>query len=113
MKLRVEPRGRPLSPFVEGGFGLFRLTAPGVAGLPDFYRRRMAANDAGLVSQSFTDPLLQAGCGLNVFASRHLAVQPVIEVLAVRGGGRTYAFAAASARVAWHFEDHPVTFGRR
>jgi hypothetical protein len=99
-----------VSPFVEGGFGLFHFSPKQAGSLPDFYRRRVAAR-GGLV-KPFTDPMFHVGGGVNLFTSRRLAVQPAIEAMVVTRDGHAYTLAAVSLRVAYHFEDHPVTLAR-
>lgn len=99
-----------VSPFVEGGFGLFRFSQRNVDALPPFYRRRVASGATSV--EPFTDPMFQVGGGINVFLSRKFAVQPALEAMIVTRGGHAYVVTAASVRLAYHFEDHPVTLGR-
>jgi hypothetical protein len=69
--------------------------------------------DNGAVSVApFTDPMFQVGGGINVFMSRKVALQPAVEAMIVTRDGHALTMAAVSLRVAYHFEDHPVTPSR-
>ena len=107
LKVRAGLTRSGVSPFVEGGVGLYRLSTKADADVPAFYRRRLSAQ--ALPSQVFTDPVFHLGAGVNVFTSRHLSVQPAAELLLVTRAGSTCTLGAFSVRLAWHFEDHPVT----
>jgi hypothetical protein len=109
LKVRAGLTRTGVSPFVEGGVGLYRLTTDTSGEMPEFYHRRMASQGASLSQRSFTDPVFHIGAGVNVFTSRHLSLQPAAEVLLVTRDGHTYTLAAFSLRLAYHFEDHPVT----
>lgn len=110
IKVRAGLARTGVSPFVEGGFGLFRFSPQQAASLPGFYRRRLDAS-GGLV-KPFTDPMFHIGGGVNLFTSRRLAVQPAVEAMVVTRDGHAYTVAAVSLRMAYHFEDHPVTLSR-
>jgi hypothetical protein len=77
--------------------------------MPGFYQRRTLDNGR---LDSFTDPVFHVGAGLNIFTSRHLALQPAIEALIVTSDSHAYTIAAFSLRLGYHFEDHPVTLSR-
>jgi hypothetical protein len=62
-----------------------------------------------MMSHSFTDPTFAFGAGLNIIATRHVAIRPAIEVTTVFRNRNTFAMTAGVVRVAYHFEDHPVT----
>jgi len=109
LKLRAGLTRTGVSPFVEGGIGLYRVTHTASAVMPEFYRRRMLGQGPSQMQQSFTDPVFHAGAGLNVFVSRHLSVQPAAELLLVTRDAHAYRLSAFSLRFAYHFEDHPVT----
>lgn len=109
LKVRAGLTRTGVSPFVEGGVGLYRVTYAASDVMPGFYRRRMPSQGASLMPRSFTDPVFHVGAGLNAFTSRHLSVQPAAEVLLVTRGGHAHTLAAFSLRFAYHFEDHPVT----
>lgn len=112
LKARFGLRRQGTSPFVEGGFGLYRMTCDTSADVPDFYRRRMVSDTAIIAEQTFTDPVFHLGGGINIFVSRHFSLQPAVEALIVTDDGRAYTLGAASFRIVYHFEDHPVTPSR-
>lgn len=109
LKVRAGLTRGGVSPFVEGGVGLYRVTSRTSAPMPGFYQRRLASQGAGLTRQVFTDPVFQVGAGVNVFASRHLSLQPAVEALVVTRDAHAYTLTVFSLRLAYHFEDHPVT----
>ena len=86
-KLQVRVRSvRPVVPFVEAGFGLYRAWFdPDSAAIPEFYQQRITATD-----RSVTDPAFVFGGGVNLFASRRISIRPEIETMLVRGGGQNY-----------------------
>lgn len=108
MKVRAGLTRSGVSPFVEGGVGLYRISRRADA-MPEFYRRRLTEPASTLGRASFTDPVFQVGAGLNVFASRHISLQPAVEALIVTRDSHAYTMTAFSLRLAYHFEDHPVT----
>lgn len=112
LKVRGHWRQQGTSPFVEAGFGLYRLSVNPGADLPGFYARRMSANGAGLATRAFTDPVLHLGAGLTFAPSRHLALQPAFETMLVTRDSRTHTLLLFSLRMAWRFEDRPVTPAR-
>jgi hypothetical protein len=98
-------------PFAEGGVGLYRASFErGSEAAPDFYRARMTTSGP-LVPQehTFTDPAIVVGGGVNLFVSRHIALRPDVETMIVRHGGSSHTLTAFALRLAYHFEDHPVT----
>lgn len=109
LKVRAGLTRSGVSPFVEGGVGLYRAEYAPADAMPAFYRRRLGDQHSSPMLQVFTDPVFHAGAGLNVFTSRHLSLQPAAEVLVVTRGGHAYTLCALSVRLAYHFEDHPVT----
>ncbi len=113
LKLRGYWRREGTSPFAEAGFGLYRLSVKPGADLPDFYRRRMESNPGGLATRAFTDPVFHLGAGLSFAASRHLSLQPAFETLLVTRSSRLHTLVSFSLRMAWRFEDRPVTPDRR
>lgn len=44
--------------------------------------------------------------------SRHIALQPAVEAIIVTADSQSYTLTAFTVRVAYHFEDHPVTGSR-
>lgn len=99
------------NPYVEGGIGLCRSTFDaGQANVPTFYQRRMVAPPgASMMNHTFTDPTFAFGAGLNILATRHVAVRPAVEVTMVFRNRDAFAMTAGVVRVAYHFENHPVT----
>jgi hypothetical protein len=63
--------------------------------------------------QTFTDPALVLGGGVNVFFNRHIAVRPDLEAMVVMRDSHRYVVTTAAIHLAFHFEDHPVTPARR
>jgi Outer membrane protein beta-barrel domain len=99
------------NPYVEGGFGLCRSSFDsGDLNVPEFYRRRMAQDPAiSIMSHTFTDPTFAFGGGLNIIATRHIAIRPAVEFTTVFRNSDTFTMTAGVVRVAYHFENHPVT----
>lgn len=111
LSVKAGARRAGVSPFVEAGFGLLRVSGTR-SDLPAFYQRRLS--DASALSRiTFTDPAWHVGGGVSVFVSRRLAVQPAIDVLLVRGDGEGTAVGVFAVRAVYHFEDHEVTPSRR
>lgn len=116
--LKVQARlahARGMSPFVEAGIGLYQASFDaGQADVPEFYMKRMTAEPGGSVmSHSFTDPTIVFGGGFNVLATRHFALRPTLEVTMVVRNSDSYTATAGILRLAYFFEDHPVTPTRR
>jgi hypothetical protein len=109
VKVRAGLKRAGVSPFAEAGVGLYHVSTNGSDAMPEFYRRRMTTDSGGMTTQSFTDPSFHVGAGVNVFVSRHVALQPAAEMLVVARDSQTFTVAAFACRVAYHFEDHPVT----
>jgi Outer membrane protein beta-barrel domain len=98
---------RRSAPFIEGGFGMFITTIdPARATVPEFYRNRMADETR---RRKFTDPAFFTGAGWTVVVSRHISLQPALEWTIVTDSGHGYTLTTATLRIAYHFEDHPVT----
>jgi hypothetical protein len=109
VKVRAGFRQTGVSPFVEGGFGLYRVsTTNGPDAMPPFYAHRMMATGGTMRTQSFTDPAFHLGAGINVFASRHIALQPAVEAMIVPADSQTYTVTMITMRLTYHFEDHRV-----
>jgi hypothetical protein len=101
---------RPVVPFVEGGIGLYRASFDSSRGtLPGFYQGRMVATGSKVNRMTFTDPSFILGGGVNLFATRHLAIRPEVEAKIVRRNSQTYVVTAVSVHLAYHFDDHPIT----
>jgi hypothetical protein len=95
-----------VGPFVEAGFGFYRSSFDARQDtMPSFYRDRMTAGSGAV----FTDPAFVLGGGVNLFAARHVAVRPQVDVFIVARDSQSYAVYTASVQVAYHFENHPIT----
>lgn len=105
-------RSERAAPFLSAGVGMYRATYTREAReVPTFHRRRMMP---GLTEgQTFTDPALVLGGGVNVFFNRHIAVRPDLEAMVVMRDSHRYVVTTAAIHLAFHFEDHPVTPARR
>ena len=114
LKVRAGLRQAGVSPFVEGGIGLYHVsTTAGPETMPAFYGNRMvSATNGTTVTQSFTDPSFHIGAGINVFMSRRISLQPAVEAMIVTADSQSYTLTLATIRLAYHFEDHPVTRSR-
>lgn len=99
------------NPYLEGGIGLCRSSFDaGDMNVPEFYRKRMVENPgASMLSQTFTDPTFAFGGGLNIVATRHIAIRPGVEFTTVFRNHDTFTMMAGVVRLAYHFENHPVT----
>jgi len=101
---------RPLVPFLTGGVGVYHASFDRLdRTMPGFYRRRMMAMADMGSAVSFTDPSLVGGGGVNVFVSRHWTLRPEIVAVAVLRNSRSLVVTSGAVRLAYHFEDHPVT----
>jgi hypothetical protein len=106
VKLQARLRtARPVIPFVEGGFGMYRAWFdPGSTVIPEFYQDRITATD-----RTVTDPAFVFGGGVSLFASRRISIRPEAETMLVRSGGQNYFVTTFAARFVYHFEDRPIT----
>lgn len=101
---------RPVVPFLEGGIGLYRASFDSSLGtLPGFYQGRTTGNGTNVTRMAFTDPSFILGGGVNLFATRHIAIRPDVEAKIVRRNSQNYVVTAVSVHMAYHFEDHPIT----
>ena len=99
---------RMATPFVEGGFGLYRAFYDLARGrAPAFYRDRADPGNAAGTTVSFADPMMIVGAGVNIFTTPHFAVRPQVEAFIVASGGRRYVATAVTVRVAYNLENHP------
>jgi hypothetical protein len=97
-------------PFVRGGIGLYRMSFDTPRNdVPEFYRRRLGGDPTRAVRRSFTDPSFVFGAGVNLYATRQIAIAPEIVATVVRGGGRSQVVTSVTLGVAYHIEDHPIT----
>ena len=99
------------APFVEAGIGAYYASIDEMsADVPAFYRARMSDRVSPIpVRRTFTDPTVVFGGGVSVRASRNVAIRPAIELTVVVRNSDTHVITAAVLRLAYHFEDHPVT----
>ena len=111
LKLRARLFGhRKLDPFVQAGAGLYRTTfGERETAVPDFYRRRIAAQLPGNVGRTFTDPTIVGGGGVNVFINRRVAIRPDVEAAVAIYHRRAHVVTTVGLHIVYHFEDHPVT----
>jgi hypothetical protein len=102
---------RPFVPFLAGGVGLYHASFDRFdATIPGFYHRRMAGMTFAQGRRvSFTDPSLAGGGGVNVYLSRHWALRPEVLATLVLRESRRFVVTTGAIRLAYHFEDHPVT----
>jgi hypothetical protein len=102
-------RPRPCVPFFKAGVGLYRASFASVDDMPAFYSRRADDTASAAPRRIFTDPTIVVGSGVNIFASRHVALRPEVAFAFVLGGGHAYTVPTVTFHVAYHFESHPVT----
>lgn len=103
-------RSRRLSPFVEGGFGMYLATFDPhrATTIPAFYADRMS----GIQKETFTDPAFFMGAGLDLFRTSHVTIRPVIGAIVAVSGSHAHTVGTFTIRAEYHFEDHPVTLSR-
>lgn len=100
--------GRRLVPFAAAGLGLHRARFDATAtDIPDFYRSRLTSS--ALRHQTFTDFAVSLGGGIDVYLTRHLALQPEVTVLLATTRSDARAVTVYGAKLAYHFENHPTT----
>lgn len=100
---------RPLAPFVSAGVGMHRASFDaGAERMPEFYRRRLAANGSSLRGETFEDFMATFGGGVDVYISTHLAVRPEIAVGLITTRSDVRAMPVYGVQVTYHFETHPV-----
>jgi hypothetical protein len=101
---------RPLLPFLTGGVGLYHASFNRLDNaMPRFYRRRMMRMADMGSTVTFTDPSVVGGGGVNLFVSRHWTIRPEIVATAVLRNSHGFVVTTGAVRLAYHFEDHPVT----
>ena len=102
---------RPLVPFLAAGMGVYHASFNAIgANMPSFYRRRLPdlAFAAGQ-TMAFTDPSLVGGGGIEMFLSRHWTIRPEVMTNVVMRDSRRFVATTGVVRLAYHFEDHPIT----
>jgi hypothetical protein len=93
-------------PFVSGGLGMYRATIdPTSSEVADFYRRRITAGSPRPVFQDF---LVAFGGGADVFATRHIAIRPDVQLLAVIADGDRRWIPVYAVNLVYHFESHAI-----
>jgi hypothetical protein len=97
----------PLSPFIEGGFGLYlaEFDPNRVDTIPAFYGDRLS----GPGTQTFTDPAFFAGGGFDIYRNRSFAIRPSLGVVIAVDSSRSHTIGTFTIRAEYHFEEHPVT----
>lgn len=96
-------------PFVKAGGGVYRMWLDTVVSpIPDFYAQRIVPRSVG-TSAAFTDGMVVVAGGLNAWLTTRLALRPEVEAKLVFGGGNTYTVTTVGLRLAFYFEEHPVT----
>ena len=101
----------PFVPFLAGGVGLYHASFNRFdSTMPRFYHRRMTGLESALgQTVTFTDPSLAGGGGINVYVSRHWALRPEVLATLVLRDSRSFVVTMGAVRLAYHFDDHPVT----
>lgn len=95
------------SPFVRAGMGMHMASfSAGQSEMPEFFRRRLRAPGA---QQTFRDPAVVVGAGIDVRASRRFAIRPEIESMIVWRGGHRYVVTSASMQFSVLFERNNIT----
>jgi len=107
---RLYRRG-PASPYIGGGFGLYRADfGSSSAVMSDFYRRRLGTSAIGTPrGAAFTDPVVRLSAGVDVPLGRAFLLRPEASALFVRRDGRGETVGLFGLRLAYRFEDRPVT----
>ena len=104
------PTPRPFVPFLAGGVGLYHASFDRFdRAMPRFYARRMMDMTGHGVTVGFTDPSVVGGGGVSVFLSRHWSVRPEVLATVVLRDARSVVVTTGGVRLAYHFEEHPVT----
>ena len=109
--VNLVPR-QTVTPFAAAGFGLHHTSFDtSRAVMPGFYQHRLAnsSNAVAPAVQTFTDTAFYFATGVDLLASRHLALRPEVGVVVVRGGGQTDTVGTFGVRVAYRFERHLIT----
>jgi Outer membrane protein beta-barrel domain len=102
---------RPVTPYVNLAFGLYRenIDMP-AAEVSPFYRARMNEGQDGVgTGRTFTDPAWRVGAGVDIISHRHISIRPEASVILVHRQGATDTITTVGIRLGYRFEDHPVT----
>lgn len=100
---------RSVTPFVGGGYGVYHASfASPSSEMSEFYRSRI---EPALVTEafSFTDPALRLTGGVDIIAKRSISLRPEASLLVVFNEDRTERLITFGFRLAYRFEDHPIT----
>jgi hypothetical protein len=102
-------------PYVLGGIGLqHRAFERGsdMPHVPQFYRRRLRPASTLSERQSFTDPTVVVGLGVDVALARTVTLRPDVRTVFVVRGGRHDTVFVATVGLGYRFEHKPVTPSR-
>jgi len=104
-------------PYVVGGVGIHRRSfhrEDGAPAAPEFYRRRFASAVSRAGSrETFTDPTLALGIGVDLPVGGQVTVRPDLRALVLFGGGRRDTVWVGTVSVGYRFQHRPVTPARR
>jgi hypothetical protein len=103
--------GSRAQPFARAGFGLYSASFDlpyNLEAVPAFYRSRLEG-DPGGGFQTFNDPAVILGAGVQVMTGRSFSWRPEVETFVVFRDSRAYFVATASVQFSFHFEPHGVT----
>jgi hypothetical protein len=103
-------------PYVLAGVGMHRRVfdrQPAAGAAPAFYMRRFHADHGFGTRQSFTDPTVALGTGVDIALSRTVVLRPDARVLWAIADGRRHPVAVVTVALGYRFEHKPVTPGRR
>ncbi len=102
-------------PYVTAGVGFQRRTFDvSDASVPAFYRRRLGVATGRLgVRETFTDPTLVVGTGIDFALSRTFTARPDVRAVFVLRDGRHETVLLATVSLGYRFEHKPVTPSRR
>jgi hypothetical protein len=94
-------------PFVRAGLGLHLASfGEGEGTPPEFFRRRLRP---GSGYQTFRDPAVVLGAGVDFWTSRRVAARPEIESMIVWRGGHRYVVTSVSMQLSFLFEPGNIT----
>jgi hypothetical protein len=100
-------------PFIGAGMGLYRVSFERAqAAVPDFYHRRMEMKRSAFRTAIFTDPTVVVSSGANLFLTERVSVRPEVELKVIARDSRSYTVTVVAMRLAYHFEEHPITPSR-
>jgi hypothetical protein len=103
-------------PYVLAGVGLhhrvFDQRPAAADGVPGFYMRRFHADRGFGTRESYTDPTVVLGTGVDIALSRTVVVRPDARVLWAIAGGRRHPVAVVTVALGYRFEHKPVTPAR-